>query len=62
MNLSGVKEIYAKPNNDGTFCVKVSMECSDQGNCILMFPRAKTEIIALGSNNGGELLMFAPSE
>lgn len=74
MNLSGVKEIYAKPNNDGTFHVRVIMECTDQehplgkgkykthSNCISEFPRAKIEIVALASNNRGELFQFTASE
>ena len=69
MNLNGVKEIHAKPNDDGTFHVRVIMECADQehplgkgkykirSNCISEFPRA-IEIVALVSNNGGELFQF----
>lgn len=74
MNFSGVKEIHAKPNDDGTFYVRVTMECADQehllgkgkykthSNCISEFPRAKIEIVALASNNDGELLRFTASE
>lgn len=74
MNFSGVKEIYAKPNDDGTFYVRVTMECADQehslgkrkykihSNCISEFPRAEIEIVALVSNNDGELLRFTASE
>ena len=74
MNLYGVKEIHAKPNDDGTFHVRVIMECTDQeqplgkgkykthSNCISEFPRAKIEIVALASNNRGELFQFTASE
>lgn len=74
MNLSGVKEINAKPNDDGTFHVRVIMECADQehplgkekykayGNCISEFPRAKIEIVALASGSSGELFQFEVNE
>lgn len=30
MNINGVQEIYASPNSDGTFYVRVSIGCIDQ--------------------------------
>lgn len=74
MNLCGVKEIHAKPNDDGTFYVRVIMECADQerplgkgkykthSTCISEFPRAKIEIVALVANNGGELFQFTANK
>lgn len=74
MNLCGVKEIHAKPNDDGTFHVRVIMECADQehplgkgkykthSTCISEFPRAKIEIVALVANNVGELFQFTANK
>ena len=70
MDLNGIKEICAEPNNDGTFYVKVIMKCADSEHqigkgtyklhkeCVVEIPMAKVEIEALPSKNVGEFLRF----
>lgn len=70
MNINGVQEIYASPNSDGTFYVRVSIGCIDQEHPlgkgaykthisgVLEFPKAKVEIIAFESDDSGNIIKF----
>ena len=65
MYLNGVSGIYAFPNNDGTFYIKVNMEYSDKeypcksGNCVFKIPRATMEIKEIRSEDTNELFQLS---
>lgn len=65
MYLNGVKGIYAFPNNDGTFYIKVNVEYSDKecpcksGICVFEIPMGTIEIKSVHPDNTDELFSLS---